>query len=419
MDARALKQRTTSRRQALLRRQRNRAIVVAVVGIAITIFLLITQITYHSVSSSLGSASGSAVAPHAPPVTVNAQVLTSSHRRERKPRLVSRSELAVAVSGNHLVSAQGEALRLVGVDRSGTEYMCEAGIGIFYGPTNAASIAAMKAWHINSVRLPLNEDCWLGINDLKPAYSGSAYRVAIEAYVAQLNAAGIYVILEVHWNAPGRERARAHQHMLDASHGYTLWHSIASAFKNRPAVLFDLYNEPGNLASTTNEEWGCWAHGCREYAGMDGLVSAVRATGARNVILVAGVGGASIDSEWLRYEPRDPLHQLAATFHVYDDHSACTEESCWNSTLLPIAAQVPVVNDEFGEVRCGEPSSIAWLNRWMSYATAHGFSMLAWTWDAWPEACSKGPVLITNFNGSPTPFGAAVKAFYAHPNLFR
>jgi endoglucanase len=297
--------------------------------------------------------------------------------------------------------------------------LCE-GHSIFDGPTGAASIAAMKAWHINSVRLPLNEDCWLGINGLNPVSSGSAYRAAIEAYVARLNAAGLYVILDIHWSAPGKQLARAHQDMLDASHGYTLWRSIASAFKRRPAVLFDLYNEPHNVggAIRTNEEWRCWAHGCGEYAGVDGLVSAVRSSGARNVILLAGIDWADDDSKWLQFKPYDPVYQLAATFHVYYNDSACDYESCWNRTLLPIAAQVPLVNDEFGEMQCGDRAAIAWLNNWMSYATAHGFSILAWAWDAWQLGCPGGPVLITNNQGSPTAFGAAVKAFYARPNMF-
>jgi endoglucanase len=341
---------------------------------------------------------------------------SSSRRRVRRHRHVNPPSLAVSVSGNRLVDAQGHTLRLVGVNRSGSQYMCVLGRGIFDGPTDAASIAAMQAWQINTVRVPLNEDCWLGINGLNPAYSGVAYRSAIEAYVAQLNAAGLYVILDVHWNAPGSELADGQRDMLDASHGYALWRSIATAFKGHPAVLFDLYNEPHSLGGSAAEQWSCWARGCGEYAGMSGLVATVRKTGARNVILLGGLSWAADDSEWLRYEPRDPLHQLAATFHVYYQHTLCTAESCWQQTLLPIAARVPLVADEFGEMQCGEPSSIAWLDQWMSYATTHGFSMLAWAWNAKQGECPPEALLITSYEGSPTPYGAAVKAFYAeHP----
>ncbi len=348
-----------------------------------------------------------------------APAAATATRQKRRHRHANSPSLAVSVSGNRLVDAQGRTLRLVGVNRSGSQYMCVLGLGIFDGPTDAASIAAMKAWHINAVRVPLNEDCWLGINGVNPAYSGSAYRAAIDAYVARLNAAGLYVILEIHWNAPGNKQAYGQQDMLDASHGYALWRNVATVFRDSRAVLFDIYNEPHTLGGTAEEQWNCWAQSCGEYAGMDGLVAAVRSTGARNVILLAGLGWAAEDSQWLQHEPHDPLHQLAATFHVYRGHSLCTTELCWNQTLLPIAARVPVVNDEFGEVRCGDPASIAWLNQWMSYAAAKGFSMLAWTWNAERSGCSTGPILITNYDGSPTAYGAAVRAFYVNHDLLR
>ncbi len=59
------------------------------------------------------------------------------------------------------------------------------------------------------------------------------------------------MILDVHWNAPGKTKAVGQREMLDASHGYTLWRSLATAFKAHPAVLFDLYNEPHGLGETT------------------------------------------------------------------------------------------------------------------------------------------------------------------------
>lgn len=341
----------------------------------------------------------------------------SSHQRKRHRQPAKPPSLAVSVSGNQLVNAQGQTLHLVGVNRSGGQYMCVLGGGVFDGPVDAASIAAMKAWHVNTVRVPLNEDCWLGINGLDMAYSGVAYRSAIEGYVARLNAAGLYVILTATWNAPGKEQAAGQHDMLDASHGYALWRSIATAFKADPAVLFDLYNEPHDLGSATNEQWRCWKQGCSEYAGMSGVVAAVRSTGARNVILLGGLGWAADDSAWLQYEPYDPLHQLAATFHVYYKHTLCTAESCWNRTLLPLATHVPLVADEFGEMQCGAPASIAWLNQWMSYAMNNGFSMLAWAWNLQDGGCSP-PFLITSYAGSPSPYGAIVKTFYATHNLY-
>ena len=96
------------------------------------------------------------------------------------------------VAGNRLLDGQGQRVTLRGVNRSGTEYACIQGFGIFDGPSNASSVHAIASWHVNFVRVPLNEDCWLGINHVKRVDSGNAYRRAILRYVAQLHRAGIH-----------------------------------------------------------------------------------------------------------------------------------------------------------------------------------------------------------------------------------
>src|SRR5438105_4262851 len=111
------------------------------------------------------------------------------------------SPLAVHVQNNQLVDADGNVLRLLGVNRSGSEYMCVGGSAVFDGPVDAVAIAAIKAWHVNTVRVPLNEDCWLGINlPASNPWIGAPYRQAIVDFVQRLNSAGLYAILDLHWN---------------------------------------------------------------------------------------------------------------------------------------------------------------------------------------------------------------------------
>src|SRR4029077_6415943 len=76
-------------------------------------------------------------------------------------RIAAPGVLAIGVAGNELVDGSGAPLRLIGVNRSGTEYACAQGWGIFDGPSGPPSVRAIAAWHVNADRVPLNEACWL------------------------------------------------------------------------------------------------------------------------------------------------------------------------------------------------------------------------------------------------------------------
>ncbi|MFN8537524.1 MAG: cellulase family glycosylhydrolase [Thermomicrobiales bacterium] len=315
--------------------------------------------------------------------------------------------------GNRIVNADGQTVRLLGVNRSGMEFACVQGWGIFDGPNDAASVEAMSTWKINTVRIPLNEDCWLGINGVPAAYGGANYRAALANYVGLLNSYGLAVILDLHWAAPGTTPATGQQQMPNRDHSITFWQQIANTYKGNTSVVFDLYNEPfPDSNQDTSEAWRCWRDGgtcagiAYQAAGMQELVNAVRGTGATNLVMVGGVGYAGILSQWLTYRPTDSLNNLAASWHVYN-FSWCPSQSCWESMIAPVAAQVPVVTGEIGESDCAH----GFVDPLMNWLDSKGISYLGWTWNTWD--CGGGPALISNYNGTPTNFGQGIKDHFA------
>ncbi|MFN2538806.1 MAG: hypothetical protein ABR549_11785, partial [Mycobacteriales bacterium] len=105
------------------------------------------------------------------------------------------------VAGNRLVDADNRPVVLHGVNRSGPEFACHppSGIGgrVFDGPSDDASVAAIASWTgVNTVRVPLNEDCWLGLRGADPTVSGPIYQLAIQQYVHTLHRHGLVAILD-------------------------------------------------------------------------------------------------------------------------------------------------------------------------------------------------------------------------------
>ena len=315
-------------------------------------------------------------------------------------------DVGLRVSGNRLVDGRGHEIALRGVNRSGAEYACvappEDGLlrSPFAGPTDHAAIAAMTAWRINAVRIPLNEHCWLGVNGAPRGYSAETYRAAVVRYVARLHEAGLYVVLDLHWNAPGTRMATAQQEMADRDHAPAFWSSVARTFKDDPFVVFDLYNEPRDIT------WRCWRDGCTlpdgwRAAGMQRLVDAVRSTGARQPIIVSGIHWSTDVSSWLRYRPRDPENRLIAGIHAFD-FSFCDAAACWSHKTAAVARVVPVVVTELGQRECGDD----FVGRFADWADARRISYLGWSWN--PAGCG-APSLIDSWDGRATASGAQLR----------
>lgn len=334
------------------------------------------------------------------------------------------------VSGNKLKNLFGQTVFLHGVNRGGTEAECTRGQDQIFASSGQSFVDQMKAWNINTVRIPLNEHCWLGINagPANAAYVGAAYRKHVIDLVNLLTSSknGFAVILDLHWSGPGTALAVGQQPMPDADHSSDFWSSVASTFALNDSVIFDLFNEPWPNFSygpqSSAMAWQCWLNGgnsCSDPAipyktvGMQSLVSTVRATGAGNVIMLGGLQYSNELSQWLTYKPLDIRGNLAAAWHAYSPDNFCSNRACWDISIAPVMDQVPVITGEFGakpnaDGTCGTAA----LNDLWSFLEGKQQGYLAWVFRAWGGDCSQ------NFNwslqasedGTPTAYGAVYKA---------
>lgn len=335
-----------------------------------------------------------------------------------------------------------------GVNVTGTENACAQGAGFSWGSNNnqaeiKTSVAALLSWDINAVRVPLNEDCWLGINGVPAAYSGANYRNDIMAWVTALNNAGIYTILDLQTAGSGSVDGTYPNNwpMADADHSITFWSQVASAYKSDQAVLYDLYNEPFiGKSNPTSSSWRCWLNGCSDQAdaptsasdynmaGMQQLLNAVRSAGASQPVMVAGLnwetdpcksdGDSSQACPQLSYMPKDTLSpaQLVISWHTYGQETGtCITVSCWNNLASTMKeAGIPVVTGEFGD-SADTTGGCSYVQPFMDWADQQSpkISYLAWAWQAGGQS-SDAFDLISTWTGKPSSMSDGGPAIKSH-----
>jgi hypothetical protein len=333
----------------------------------------------------------------------------------------------VQLRGANVSGLEGTAVQGAGTSPSGFNNWADAGLG------TEPDWSKLVAWKMNAVRIPLNETSWLGLACINPVSRattnpdpGGNYRATVKKSIADANAAGLYVILDLHWSAPGKYCATGQAQMANSDNSVAFWTSIANSFKSDPAVIFELFNEPYGQGAypVASSDWpilrdgGTYANfvhqdpatgamvttsGSWQAAGMQTMLNAIRAAGATNVVLVSTMGYAEDLSHWLGEKPTDPLNQMAAVWHAYpwsSDNSKPAGTGIGNQYAYAaaiLAAGIPVVITETGGSAL-VPNIVKW-------ADAANASYLVWAWDPWGSS-----YLISDANGTPTGFGTYYKA---------
>ena len=310
---------------------------------------------------------------------------------------------SVAVLDNKIVDQNGSVVRLLGVNKSGTEYACFQGWGIFDGDFDAQTLDAMRSWGINTVRIPINSGCWLGRKTGgNSRYSGQIYKDAIIKIVKLMSARGMIAVIDLHDNPPRSGKVLKSTQRAPNDDAIVFWRNAAINFRPHKNVVFDLFNEPNGI------DWSCWRDGCIlkngvKAVGMQQMVDAVRGAGSTAPLMLEGRRTATDLSEWEKYKPTDRLNQLIASNHNYPGMVGNNALADWNKNYSDLATRVPIVTGELGQSDCKHD----YIDQYMDWADANGVSYLGWTWNVtnkfWP--CVGGHSLISDSKGTPSGHG--------------
>ncbi|MFA6288010.1 MAG: cellulase family glycosylhydrolase [Opitutaceae bacterium] len=306
------------------------------------------------------------------------------------------------VQGNRLVDPAGKEVWLQGLNASGLESAA--------GDTQPikSTLVGVSEWKANAVRLPVKEEFWFGRNPIQKD-GGKAYRDYVDQCVMIAANRGAYLILDLHrFRAPKAEHAE-------------FWKDAAERYKNHPAVLFDLFNEPHGIS------WKVWRDGgfvgektgADESAflaaedkkknqgfdsvGMQALVEAVRSTGAKNIVVAGGLGWSfDLTGVTQGFALADKTgNGIMYSWHVYNWHKG------WEKHVLAAAAKYPILVGEVGADTHKmsfipldiQESPYTWVPDMLGFIQKHRLNWTAWCFH--PKAT---PVMISDWKYTPTPF---------------
>jgi hypothetical protein len=267
-----------------------------------------------------------------------------------------------ARSGPALAAAEPPAVPTpLGVTLSGTQW------GRPLATIDAQIAAIRDYWHANVVRLQVQQDRF----DIDPAY---------RSYIRAAAGAGLSAGLSVVIN-PQTEPVRGWtaDEPLPTQQTIDFWRLMIASYKNNPAVVFDLFNEP--RVPDTAADWALWRDGGSyrgvTYLGMQTVLDFIRSQGAENVVWADGLAAAStLDSV--------PSYPLTGGRVIYSFHHPAGphDPSAWYRDFGYLSAlHIPVVNGEFTNYEqgyCWRDAPTA-LPVYLDYLQAHGIGMTAWT----------------------------------------
>ncbi len=311
----------------------------------------------------------------------------------------------LTVKGNKIVTADAETpILLRGVNRSGLEYSSPEPPGSLAKAniTETEWDHIVNNWKANIIRIPFNQDwAWQ-----RPGYDAEPYLTVLDTVIEMSARRGAYTVLDLQWldavHPKGRNANGTWNFVpsLPDFNSIQLWQQLAFRYRNEPAVLFDIFNEPHHpLPDDETELWGMNDNGIpfplrsrrvsmREWQPWAvQLVRAIRSQHPDALILVPGI-------DWsynLRGFPIRNLEHVVYSAHVYPNKGRQ-----WTKNFGHLAKQAPVFIGEWG----GGKEDLEWGRSLLTYMAERELNWTAWSWSDFPRLME---------SHQPTLFGQVVR----------
>ncbi|GAB4242561.1 MAG: hypothetical protein Kow00109_18280 [Acidobacteriota bacterium] len=302
---------------------------------------------------------------------------------------------ALRVEGNRFVDAAGRTVILRGLNAADPDKLARD------GQWNERYFQEMARWGANVVRIPVHPAAWR-------SRGSDAYLDLLDRGVDWAEQHGLYVVID--WHSIGNLKERKFQHAMyetDIDETIQFWKTIAKRYQGRAVVAFyELFNEPTvsgpRFGSMTWPEW-------KEI--LVRIIAAVRREDPAKIVLVAGFDWA-YDLRPVAENPLDAPN-VAYVSHPYPQKRQPPWEEKWEADWGFVADEYPVFLTEVGFCLEDEPgahipviSDESYGRALTAYAEKKGVSWAAWVFDVdW------SPMLISDWNFTPTTQGRFFKTY--------
>lgn len=318
--------------------------------------------------------------------------LTGCNKKQATEPPVTPGLSMLHTDGRWFVNEDGKKVLLRGVNIPGMEWdssgdhMLEA-VGV-----------AIDVWKCNILRIPLSQDRWFGYAP-EQQDAGLFYRKTVEDIIEKAEAKMCYIWLDLHWNNLNHWGKYIGQHRMPDRASLLFWRDIAAIYKNHPAILFGLYNEPHGI------DWDVWRDGGEltestddgdityTAVGFQRLANEIREMGADNILIIAGL-------DW-GFDLRGILdgYALEGSNIAYDTHPYPWKDTDWDGRWGNVAEVYPLFVGEWGG---GEDDS-TYFETLTNYMEEHLHS-----WAGWCFHPAAGPQMLQDWQYNPTYFGQVV-----------